>query len=164
MRIVSQIYKPAHLAEVTLASNNLSGLKIRTARKELGVPQGELARAAGISASYLNLIEQNKRPLTESLLDRIAACLGVERRLLEAETEQRIVDELNEISADTVVAPQGVQQSTTEKFVDGVLATAESSVWMFSRPTLYLPMRPVSRPPTSIGTLWPLLLRPMRRL
>lgn len=117
MRIVSQIYSGAHSEEATLANNNLSGLKIRTARKELGVPQGELARQAGISASYLNLIEQNKRPLTDSLLDRVAACLGVNRRLLEAESEQRIVDELNEISADTTVAPQAARQDTTEKFV-----------------------------------------------
>ena len=117
MRIVSQIYSGAHSEEAALASNNLSGLKIRTARKELGVPQGELARQAGISASYLNLIEQNKRPLTDSLLDRVAACLGVNRRLLEAESEQRIVDELNEISADTTVAPQAARQDTTEKFV-----------------------------------------------
>jgi hypothetical protein len=41
----------------------------------------------------------------------------VDRRLLEAETERRIVDELNEISADTSVASQPAQQGTTEKFV-----------------------------------------------
>ncbi|MGE0627062.1 MAG: short-chain fatty acyl-CoA regulator family protein [Hyphomicrobiaceae bacterium] len=100
-----------------MASSSLSGLKIRTARKGLGVPQSELARQAGISASYLNLIEQNKRPVTDSLLDRIAACLGMDRRLLETETEQRIVDELNEISADTTVASQAAQRGATEKFV-----------------------------------------------
>ena len=46
-----------------MASSSLSGLKIRTARKELGVPQSKLARQAGISASYLTLIELNKRAL-----------------------------------------------------------------------------------------------------
>ena len=100
-----------------MATSSLPGLKIRTARKALGVSQGELARQAGISASYLNLIEQNKRPVSGGLLDRIAACLGLDRRLLEAETEQRIVDELTEIAADAAVASLTAPPGAAERFV-----------------------------------------------
>ena len=42
---------------------NLAGLKIRALRKQAGLTQSELARRAGISPSYLNLIECNKRAI-----------------------------------------------------------------------------------------------------
>lgn len=83
---------------------DLAGLKIRAARKQRGITQGELARQAGISASYLNLIEQNKRPIAGALLSRIAAGLGVERAVLDGEAERRIVEELREISVDPAIS------------------------------------------------------------
>lgn len=86
-------------------NRELTGLKIRALRKERGLAQGELARRAGISASYLNLIERNKRAVAGALLDRIAEGLGVHRRLLDEESDRRIVDMLNEIPADPALAP-----------------------------------------------------------
>jgi predicted transcriptional regulator/transcriptional regulator with XRE-family HTH domain len=82
---------------------NLTGLKIRSVRKRVGLSQGELARRAGISASYLNLIEFNRRKIAGVLLDRIAAGLGVERGLLDGEAERRAVERLNEVAADLEV-------------------------------------------------------------
>ena len=52
---------------------------------------------------------------------------------------------------------------TTEKFVDRAADTGASSVWMLSNPTLNGPTRPVSRPPTSMGTSRP-AFNPIRRL
>lgn len=83
---------------------DLAGLKIRALRKRAGMTQGELARRAGISASYLNLIEANKRVIAGALLDRIAAGLGADRTLLDGEAERRVIDELEEISADAALA------------------------------------------------------------
>ena len=48
---------------------------------------------------------------------------------------------------------------TTEKFVAGAPDTVASPVWMFTTPRLNAPTRPVSRPPTSIGTSWPGAIR-----
>ena len=44
------------------------GIRISSRRKALGIGQAELARRAGISPSYLNLIEANKRDVGGALL------------------------------------------------------------------------------------------------
>lgn len=85
-------------------ARHLTGLKIRTLRRREGVTQGELARRIGISASYLNLIELNKRPVTAALLGRLAAALGVEPALLDGEAERRIVGAIDEIAADAALS------------------------------------------------------------
>jgi transcriptional regulator with XRE-family HTH domain len=59
-----------------MSALNLSGSKLRAARMALGLRQGDVARAAGLSASYLNLIEHNRRRVPPDVLDRLAAALG----------------------------------------------------------------------------------------
>jgi predicted transcriptional regulator/transcriptional regulator with XRE-family HTH domain len=85
-------------------AQNLAGLKIRARRKQAGMTQGELARRVGISPSYLNLIELNKRMIAGALVDRIAEGLGVERSELDGEAERRVVANLEEIAADPEIA------------------------------------------------------------
>jgi transcriptional regulator with XRE-family HTH domain len=54
----------------------LSGSKLRARRIALGLKQGDVARAAGLSASYLNLIEHNRRRVPPDVLARLAAALS----------------------------------------------------------------------------------------
>ena len=49
------------------------GPRIRRMRQDLGITQTAMARELGISASYLNLIERNQRPLTAQVLVKLAA-------------------------------------------------------------------------------------------
>ena len=56
----------------------LTGSRIRTARVDRGVRQAELARRCDISASYLNLIEHNRRRIGGALLNRIADALAMD--------------------------------------------------------------------------------------
>lgn len=86
---------------------DVTGFKIRTLRKEKGLAQGELARRAGISPSYLNLIERNKRSVAGALLDRIAEGLGVPRAALDGVAERRFIDALQEIPVDPALASGG---------------------------------------------------------
>lgn len=53
------------------------GRRIRDARKEHGMNQSVLAKSAGISPSYLNLIEHDKRMIGGALLGRIAKVLDI---------------------------------------------------------------------------------------
>lgn len=57
----------------------LTGTRLRERRLALGVKQSVVAGRAGISASYLNLIEHNRRAVGEKLLERLGAALGLER-------------------------------------------------------------------------------------
>lgn len=78
----------------------LIGLKIRDRRKEIGLTQTELAGRVGISVSYLNLIEHNKRSIGGRLLQQIAEELEVGLEVLDGATERRLVSDLNEVLAD----------------------------------------------------------------
>ena len=78
----------------------LIGLKIRERRKEIGLTQTELAGRIGISVSYLNLIEHNKRSIGGRLLQQIAEELEVGLDVLDGATERRLVSDLNEALVD----------------------------------------------------------------
>ncbi|MEM1399851.1 MAG: helix-turn-helix transcriptional regulator, partial [Pseudomonadota bacterium] len=54
------------------------GGKIRRLRRQKRIAQGEMAEAIGISASYLNLIEHNRRKITVPLLFKIAGYFRIE--------------------------------------------------------------------------------------
>jgi predicted transcriptional regulator/transcriptional regulator with XRE-family HTH domain len=98
-------------------TENLTGLKIRSKRKIAGLTQGELARRAGISASYLNLIEQSKRPIAGALVDRLARGLGLERSELDGEAERRIVESLSEVAADRAITGAQDRPEPAEELV-----------------------------------------------
>ena len=78
----------------------LIGLKIRECRKEIGLSQTELAGRIGISVSYLNLIEHNKRSIGGRLLRRVAEELAVGLEVLDGATERRLAGDLSEVVTD----------------------------------------------------------------
>ncbi len=80
------------------------GLRIRNYRKTKGLSQAALAKSVAISASYLNLIEANKRNVGGTLLHRIAAELDVSLHDLTGETELHLINELREAFADPLLA------------------------------------------------------------
>ena len=56
-------------------------------RRELGISQGALAAAAGISQSLMSRIESGERNALPDVLEAIAAELNVDKRSLYAEAE-----------------------------------------------------------------------------
>jgi len=74
----------------------LTGTRIRDRRIMAGTRQSELARQIGISASYLNLIEHNRRRIGGKLLLDIAEALGVEASALTTGAEAALVATLRE--------------------------------------------------------------------
>ncbi len=66
-----------------------------------GIRQAELATQAEISASYLNLIEHNKRRIGGKLLVNIAAALGVEPSVLSEGAEAALIATLREAAASS---------------------------------------------------------------
>ncbi len=62
--------------------SSLTGTRIRERRVLAGLRQAELARRVGVSASYLNLIEHNRRRVGAELLAALADALGVDATVL----------------------------------------------------------------------------------
>lgn len=83
-----------------MARDTLTGSRIRERRAMAGMRQSELAREVGISASYLNLIEHNRRRIGGKLLVDIAQVLGVEPSLLSEGAEAALIATLREAAAD----------------------------------------------------------------
>lgn len=84
----------ARMAESTL------GGKVRTLRRQQRLSQAELARRLGISSSYLNLIEHNRRAFTADLLVKLAEVLPLDLRKLSVDHDERLVAELLEVFGD----------------------------------------------------------------
>lgn len=94
----------------------LTGTRVRERRQVLGLRQADLARTAGISASYLNLIEHNRRRIGADVLTRLASALSVDPAAL-AEGAEGV--RLEDLRAAAAGAPQGVQPEIdrTEDFL-----------------------------------------------
>lgn len=124
-----------------MARSALTGSRIRERRTLGGVKQADLARAVGVSASYLNLIEHNRRRIGDALLKRIAAALGVEAAVLTEGAEAALVDALRDAAAVVEGEPAGEppELARIEEFVGrfpgwaGLLARRHGRVALLER-------------------------------
>ena len=66
------------------------GAKVRALRRRESLSQVQLAERLGISASYLNLIEHDRRPLNAGLLIKLGQILPVDLKSLAANDEARL--------------------------------------------------------------------------
>jgi hypothetical protein len=76
------------------------GSKVRTLRRREGLTQTELAAKLEISASYLNLIEHNQRPLPAPLLLRVAQVLKADLGMFADDSSARLAADLQEVFGD----------------------------------------------------------------
>src|SRR5216683_2345170 len=84
------------------------GAKVRALRRRESLGQAELAQRLGVSASYLNLIENNHRPLPAPLLIRLAQLFGVELHTFADDEDGRLTTGLIEALADPLFEGQDV--------------------------------------------------------
>lgn len=80
---------------------SLIGARIREQRRSLGITQAGLAARIGISASYLNLIERNRRNIGGALLKRVAGALGMALDELDGAAGRRLLDDLGDLTGDS---------------------------------------------------------------
>ncbi len=86
-----------------MARDALTGTRIRERRVIAGLKQSVLARQIGISASYLNLIEHNRRRIGGKLLLDIASTLGVEPTVLTEGAEAALIATLRDAATQTTM-------------------------------------------------------------
>ncbi len=93
----------------------LTGTRLRERRLAAGLRQADVAVTAGISASYLNLIEHNRRRVSGAVLDRLAGALGLDRSALSDGREAALVDDLRAAAAGA--EETGAEVDRLEEFV-----------------------------------------------
>ena len=79
------------------------GIRLREARKKLHLTQSKLAKDVGISVSYLNLIEHNKRSIGGALLNRLARKLELDVSKLSGQEDARLIQQLRELSSEPLM-------------------------------------------------------------
>ncbi|WEK39804.1 MAG: short-chain fatty acyl-CoA regulator family protein [Candidatus Brevundimonas colombiensis] len=77
-------------------SKTFMGVRLRRLREERKLTQTAVARALGISNSYLSQIEQNQRPLTVPLLLKLNAAFGVDVQFFSEDEEGRLISDVRE--------------------------------------------------------------------
>jgi predicted transcriptional regulator/DNA-binding XRE family transcriptional regulator len=83
--------------------SHLTGSRIREQRLMAGVRQADLAAQVGISASYLNLIEHNRRRIGGKLLGDLARLLDVDATSLSTGAETQLLATLRSAADGTDV-------------------------------------------------------------
>jgi predicted transcriptional regulator/transcriptional regulator with XRE-family HTH domain len=88
-----------------------AGPRLKRLRRERDITQARMAEELDVSASYLNLMERNQRPITVQVLIRLADVYGIDpREFIEGDAEQSI-GEMEQLLADPALREVGVPRS-----------------------------------------------------
>ena len=85
-----------------------AGARLKRLRRNLKLTQLRMAEELGVSASYLNLMERNQRPITAQVLIRLVEIYDLDIGVFSAEPEQRTFLALREAASDPILASLGL--------------------------------------------------------
>jgi predicted transcriptional regulator len=93
--------------------------------------QAQLAERLGISASYLNLIEHNKRALSAPLLIRLAGVLDLDLKALSTESHARVIADLMEVFGDPIFEAHDVTNAEVRDLCAATPAAARAVLALY---------------------------------
>ncbi len=118
------------------------GARLKRLRRERGLNQSQMADELGISASYLNHLERNQRPVTAGILLRLAEGFDIDVKAFAAEGgDTGGATQLAEIFSDPMLADLGVSRYELVELADNAPSVAEGIA------RLYTAVREVQRRP-----------------
>jgi predicted transcriptional regulator/transcriptional regulator with XRE-family HTH domain len=117
--------------EGEIARKPVIGRTVRRLRTERGLTQQALAAALGISASYLNLIEHDQRPVTAALLLKLARYFQVDLAALGGAEERQTEAHLREAFADPLLGVDAVPETEISALVDTAPAAARAVLALY---------------------------------
>ena len=92
-----------------MAETNVLGAKVKALRRREGMTQIELAKRLDVSPSYLNLIENSRRPLTASLLLALVKVFQLDlATFAAADDDARSAADLLEVFGDSMFETHGI--------------------------------------------------------
>jgi XRE family transcriptional regulator, fatty acid utilization regulator len=118
------------------------GARLKRLRRERGLNQSQMAGELGISASYLNHLERNQRPVTAGILLRLAETFDVDVKTFASEgSEGGGATQLGEIFSDPMLADLGVSRYELVELADNAPTITEGIA------RLYTALRDLQRNP-----------------
>jgi predicted transcriptional regulator/transcriptional regulator with XRE-family HTH domain len=112
-------------------TKTLLGNKLRRLRQERKLNQKQMAERLGISASYLNLIEHDERPVTVSLLLKLGQVFGVDLQELSDDPERRLAAALREVFADAGLNAAEIDAEEVQRMVAAAPSAARAMVDLY---------------------------------
>jgi len=106
------------------------GRRIRALRSRLGISQAELAKRLGVSPTYLNLLEHDRRPVTSALLLELARVLDVDLRVLSAGADAEILSALTEVFSEPLFEDHPLTTPELSAFIDSSPEVARAILWL----------------------------------
>jgi predicted transcriptional regulator/transcriptional regulator with XRE-family HTH domain len=123
------------------------GARLKRLRRERGLNQSQMADELGISASYLNHLERNQRPVTAGILLRLAESFDVDVKTFASEGgDGGGATQLAEIFSDPMLADLGVSRYELVELADNAPGIAEGVA------RLYTAFRELQRQPVEDDT------------
>jgi predicted transcriptional regulator/transcriptional regulator with XRE-family HTH domain len=107
------------------------GGKVRALRRRDGLSQVQLAEKLGISASYLNLIESNKRPLPAAVLIQLAHIFNVDLTTFASPDDARLAADLSEAFIDPIFETHGLTNTDVREFAASSPAMARATLTLY---------------------------------
>ncbi|MFO0651103.1 MAG: short-chain fatty acyl-CoA regulator family protein [Polyangiales bacterium] len=108
------------------------GGKVRALRRRESLSQAELASRLDVSTSYLNLIENDRRPLPASMLFKLAREFGVELQEFVADDDARLVSDLLEAFSDPLFEATVLKDADVREFVTTSPAVAREALRLYN--------------------------------
>lgn len=107
------------------------GARLKRLRRELGVTQTAMAEDLGVSASYLNLLERNQRPVTAQVLLRLAETYDLDLKSLGGDPEAAGATGLAEVFSDALFGDLGLPRHELSEVADNAPGVAEAIVRLY---------------------------------
>lgn len=107
------------------------GAKVKALRRREGLTQARLAQQLEISASYLNLIENNRRPLTAPLLIKLAQQFSLDLQTFAPDDDARLISELMEALGDPLFEEHHLTSADVREMVQHVPAAARAMLTLY---------------------------------
>lgn len=116
-------------------SKLFGGYALRRLRRRDGLTQAAMAQAIGVSASYLNLLERNQRPLSAAVLLRLSEHFDLDARHFAAHEPGGGLDAMMARLRDPAHAELGVDRTEVEDWLVSAPGTAEAFARLYDGAT-----------------------------
>lgn len=110
-----------------------AGHAVRRLRRGAALTQAAMAEMLGISPSYLNLVERNQRPLTATVLLRLAEAFDFDPRSLSASEPGGGAEAIRRRLADPIFADLDIDRHQMEEWLAGAPGGAEAFARAYDR-------------------------------
>jgi hypothetical protein len=107
------------------------GQKLRSLRRREGLTQQQLAERLKVSPAYLNLIENNRRPLPAHLLIALAQAFQLDLQAFAADDDAQLHSDVLEVFGDPIFDTAGLVQGDIKELVQTQPQVARAVVGLY---------------------------------